>query len=64
MELMQHVLNNAPETTQREGETLYRWGDTLAVVIRNNGEIGQFATTLAIKRDDVTKAIAAIHSEK
>jgi len=64
MELMQRVLNNKPDAERRDDETLYRWGDKLAVIVRNTGEVGQFATTLAIKRDDVVRAIVGIAYQK
>ncbi|MDO6520732.1 hypothetical protein Q4578_04000 [Shimia thalassica] len=61
---LQNLLNDKPDVEPRGGETLYRWRDKLAVIVRDTGEVGQFATTLAIKRDDVVRAIAAVAGQK
>ncbi|WP_217360292.1 hypothetical protein [Ruegeria sp. HKCCA5463] len=38
---------------RRNGETLYKWGNLLAVIVRDSGEVGQFSTSLAISRGEV-----------
>lgn len=59
MDLLQHVLTNEPDAKLRVGETLYCWGETLAVIVRENGEIGQFASSLPVARAEVKSAMNA-----
>jgi hypothetical protein len=49
----------APDVTRREGETLYRWGDTLGVIVLSSGEIGQFTTSLPWTRAQVENFLAS-----
>lgn len=48
-----------PSVTRREGETLYRWGDTLGVIVLSSGEIGQFTTSLPWTRAQVENFLAS-----
>lgn len=64
MDLAQQILATELEIKRRDGETLYRWGDTLAVIVLDTGEIGQFSSKLLVKRDDVVKAIAVVAALK
>ena len=52
-------LLETPSITSREGETLYRWNNTLAVLVLASGEIGQFTTTLPWKRAQVEDFLAS-----
>lgn len=47
-----------PDVTRQDGETLYRWGDTLGVIVLASGEIGQFSTSLRLTRQEVEEALA------
>ena len=60
MNLVQQIQATVLDIELRDGETLFRWGDTLAVIVLDTGEIGQFSSQLLVKRDDVVEAIAAI----
>lgn len=51
-------LLEAPSITNREGETLYRWGDTLCVIVLASGEIGQFSASMRLTRQEVEEALA------
>lgn len=42
-----------PSVTKRTGETLYKWGNLLAVIVFDSGEVGQFSTSLAISRSEI-----------
>jgi len=52
-------LLNEPSVTVRAGETLYRWGDTLGVIVLASGEIGQFTTSLPWTRAQVENFLAS-----
>lgn len=46
-------LSRAPSVARRNGETLYKWGNLLAVIVLDSGEVGQFSTSLAMNRTKV-----------
>lgn len=48
------------EETTRPGERLLRWGDELAVILLDSGEIGQFATSCRWSRAEVEDAISQV----
>ncbi len=50
-------LSRAPSVARRYGETLYKWGNLLAVIVRDSGEVGQFSTSLAISRGEVEELV-------
>lgn len=52
-------LARAPSVTRRVGETLYRWGNTLGVVVLASGEVGQFTTSIRWTRPQVESFLAS-----
>ena len=48
------------QETTRPGERVYRWGDELAVILLDSGEIGQFATCGWWSRRDVEDAVRSL----
>ena len=58
MSTIAQELVEPPDIISREGETLYRWGETLAVIVLASGEIGQFSARLKVSRQEVREALA------
>lgn len=58
MNLLDHVSLFQPAIKRRQCETLYCWGDLLAVVVMDDGEVGQFACQLACTRPEVEEVVA------
>jgi|AntRauTorcE11898_2_1112593.scaffolds.fasta_scaffold07188_2 hypothetical protein len=51
------LCSHLPEVRHQTGERLVRWGDEFAVILFDNGEIGQFATSGVWSRAEVEDAI-------
>ena len=53
------ILRTIPlEEFTRPGERIYRWGDELAVILLDSGEVGQFVTAGRWFREEVEAAVS------
>jgi hypothetical protein len=61
MSALTQILRTLPmQETTRPGERVLRWGDELAVVVLDSGEIGQFATGGRWVRREVVDAVRSL----